>query len=264
MHYSDSKENLIPFIIPGYPDFYCLIVPPAFHNQLLDYSEFQNKGNHQNKEIKSLYAGCSFFSLNTDDADINRYIAYAGGQPVFMDNSMQIFTPWGQYAGNDPYYPGKIRLYNIFEPFGNAEIREYFSKLDTTLFFINQSANSEIDIIRLATAADFVWNATAYSKDFSLWKVLQSRYGAETSRELIRYADKYGLMLEVLLKMKVSGQITRNLKSGQQILADLNQLIASIGEGLGSNHRLVKELQILNSEFKNRLGKLTSNSHLMN
>jgi len=38
-----------------------------------------------------------------------------------MDNSMLISTEWGQFAGSNGYYPGKIRLFNIFEPFIRAK-----------------------------------------------------------------------------------------------------------------------------------------------
>jgi hypothetical protein len=248
-----SGRELIPMSEAEYPGYPHLVIPPAFHNQLLDNAEFPEQYPAFANNIRNLYAGCSYFSVNTDDADIDRYIAYVGSKPVFMDNSMQIHTQWGHYAGNDPFYPGKIRLFNMFEPYGNADIREYFSKLDTALFFINHTANSEMDLIRLATAADFLWNTNTYTKDHSLWKVLQSRYGAEVSRELLTYADKYGLMLEIFLKMKSSGQASRNHKTGLQIMADLDLLVASIGDKLGPDHRLVKELELINATFRNKL-----------
>ena len=256
-----DRNDLAAYRVAGYPGFVSLLLPPAFNNQLLDYSYAPAAVNPVLKDTKSLYSGCSYFSYYTDDADIERFIQYAGEKPVFMDNSMQIFTPFGHYAGNDPFYPGKIRLYNIFEPFGNNKIREHFAKLDTSLFFMNTSANSEIDIIRLFTAADFMWNSKSYVGDLSLWKVLQSRYGAEVSRELITYADKYGHMLEILTRMQGSKQLPRYVKDGQQILTELNHMVSSIGRSLGIHHRLVLELQALNSELLIKLRLYTQYIH---
>ncbi len=230
---------------------------PTLHNQLLDSAGFEKRypGHRIGPEF---YSGSSWFSIRTDHADIDRYISYSGIKPVFMDNSMQISAVTAQSAGNDPGTAGKIRLYNLFEPYGNTEIREHFSKLDTATFFINLAAGSEIDVIRLATAADFMWNAAAYSGDHSLWKVLQARYGADASRKLIHYADKYSLMLEVLFKLKITSQVPRNLKNEQQILAELNLLVAEIGQMLGPDHRLVKELRALNGALKEELNRFAS------
>ena len=232
---------------------------PIFHNQLLDFRGLVDARFTGKQISRNLYAGCSYFSVNTDDADIDRYISCSGIKPVFMDNSMQMFLPWEFHKANDPWYPGKIRLYNIFEPYGNEAIQEYFPKLDTATFFINLPAGSEIDIIRLATAADFMWNAAAYSKDKSLWKVLQSRYGAETSRKLISYADKYSLMLEMLSRLKITSQMPRNLRNEQQILSELNALVDAVSARLGSEHRLVVELTLLNSELEAKLRDVSSN-----
>jgi hypothetical protein len=149
-------------------------------------------------------------------------------------------------------------LFNIFEPFGNQEIRKHFSKLDSTLFFINLPAASEIDIIRLATAADFLWNARTYTGDFSLWKVLLSRYGAENARDLIIYADKYSLMLEVFLRLEMNNQTARNFKTGQQVIAELTALVAKTNMSLGSQNKLVKELQSLNAQLRNKLNYYSS------
>jgi predicted TIM-barrel fold metal-dependent hydrolase len=106
-----------------------------------------------------------------------------------------------------------------------------------------------------------MWNSDSYRGDLSLWKVLQSRYGAEVSRELIRYADKYGLMLELLLRMHEIKQVARNLKDAQQTLSELNHMVSAIGRNLGSSHRLMKELQDLNAALLIRLSEFTRNVH---
>ncbi len=248
--YPAATGDQLSGCIQGFPVYPCLAVPALFHNQLLDYAGSRLGGAANGKDNKCIYAGCAYFSLNTDDADIRRFTDVYGTRPVFLDNSMQIFTPWAHYAGNDPWYPGKLRLYNIFGPYGHADIREYFSKLDTSLFIVNLAPVSEISIIRLATAADFMWNAAVYSEELSLWKVLQSRYGAQVARDLVTYADKYAQMLEMLAKQKSVKQTPRNLRSEQQILAELRLLVIAVGDRLGPDYGLVKELSAMNDEVK--------------
>lgn len=231
-----------------------LILPGFFHNEMLDNSP-TNGRCVERKDISCLYSGSSYFSTLTDAADIDRYVYCMGERPVFLDNSMLISSEQGHYNGNYPYYPGKIRLYNIFEPFGNEEIRDYLSRLDTTFYFLNYAPKSEIDIIRLATAADFMWNVKSYSEEGSLWRVLMTRYGVVNARTLLNYVDKYGLVLEVLLRLDQKNSITRNYKNGLQLIADLTSLVGTLGESMGSQHRLVKELQQLNARLKDRLSK---------
>jgi hypothetical protein len=228
------------------------IIPPVFHNQILDNS--YNTLCCRNEILsKPVYSGSSFFSMNTDKADIERFSAIVGTPPVFMDNSMLIATSWGQYEGSENYYPGKIRLFNIFEPYMNSEIHEFFALLDTSLFVVNLPASSEIEIIRLATAADFLWNTSSYSADYSLWKVLVSRYGIENARDLITYAERYSLLLEVVVKLEMRIQTARNSKTGQQMMTDLTSLLADISANMGTHNRLVKELLFVNAGIRNKL-----------
>ena len=111
-----------------------MLIAPVYNNYLLDYLQYMNQTTLNPSTPARFYSGRSFFSLNTDDADFTRYIAYTHSKPVFMDNSM--LTSTSGYNGAMPYYPGKVRLFNIFEPFMNEGIRNtpwpagYFDVLD--------------------------------------------------------------------------------------------------------------------------------------
>jgi hypothetical protein len=249
---ADEVVSLYPANNKGLRGYERLVLPAVFNNEILDNSLNEYSCGFE-ADITCIYSGSSFYSLLTDEADIDRYSACMGPKPVFLDNSMLISSPKGKYNGADPYFPGRIRLYNIFEPFANVEIREYFERIDPGLYLINQSANSEIDIIRLATAADFLWNASNYSQEYALWKVLMSRYGVDNARTLIKYSDRYGSMLEILLRLEMKNSVARNLKSGQQTMTDLTSLVAEIDESIELQHRIVKELQQLNAELRVRL-----------
>jgi hypothetical protein len=232
-----------------------LIIPPVFHNEMLDNSEYSEICCQVTVDAKPMYSGSSFFSLNTDAADIIRFSSVMGQNPVFLDNSMLIHTELGQFGGNR-FYPGKLRLFNIFEPFVNNGISEFFGFLDTSMFAVNLPVNSEINIIRLATAADFLWNAASYSHDYALWKVLLTRYGEENARDLIMYADKYAVFLEAISRAEMNVQITRNLRIAQQTLVEMTSILAGIRERPGNHIRLVEELHGINSKMRIKLGSV--------
>jgi hypothetical protein len=176
---------------------------------------------------------------------------------AFMDNTMQAASAWAQYNGNYPDFPGKIRHFNLFEPFMHIGIREYFQQLDSSMFLVNQTVNDEIDLIRLATAADFLWNAASYSPDYSLWKVLTSRYSPEAAREIIIYADKFSMMLETLVRLHKNEQPGRNLKNGQAILEELTYQVQLIGNLLGEEHPLLQALKKHNDLLNRRFEEYT-------
>jgi hypothetical protein len=247
---------------PDVPASRKLLLPAVYNNTLLDYVQFMGQTAGFEKGYTGFYSGSSFFSLNTDDADFNRYLSYSAAKPVFMDNSMLTSSPWGHYGGGYPYYAGKVRLYNIFEPYMNTGIHEHISQLDTSMFWINCPANSEIDVIRLATAADFMWNTVGYDPDNSLWKVLTARYGAEVARALIHYADEYGLLLEIELKLEKNEQIQRNLKNIRNDFSNLEIAFDTIQNMLGAHHPLVLDLLSLNAKLKSRLEKFTNSAVL--
>ncbi len=140
----------------------------------------------------------------------------------------------------------------------NEGIRDHLGQLDTSMYWINQAARSEIDVIRLATAADFMWNTRDYDPDYSLWKVLVSRYGVDAARELIHYANQYGLMLETELKLQKNEQVQRNLKNIREDLTVLSVSTRNLEKWLGSDHPLMKDIRSLNTLLKARLEHLTS------
>lgn len=235
-----------PSPLPGF------VIPALFHNQLLDYV-MAGQADEESNGLPRLYAGSNWFSMHTDAADFERYTKNLSARPFFMDNSMQANTSKGQYGGTLPWYPGKLRLYNLFEPFGNVGIRTYFDRIDNDLYWTNLGAGSEINLIRLATAADFMWNSAGYSPDLSLWRVLMSRYGAESARMLVDFADQYGLLLEIGQKLRTKEPLPRSLKNIQADIDKLNTLYAKLEEQMGPDQPLLRELLTLENAVKEDL-----------
>jgi hypothetical protein len=235
------------------PGLFNLVIPPLFHNQLLDYAQADQVAISLPGNAVCLYAGSDWFSRNTDAADIARFTNGLTTRPAFMDNSMQAATPRGLYGGAMPYFPGKLRLFNLFEPFGNSGIREFYDRLDPRLYWVNFEARSEISLIRLCTAADFMWNSRDYDPDQSLWYVLVSRYGADAARELVYFADRYSLLLEIQLKLQRKETLPQNLKNIQADMdaldASLSRLTALLGPGHAQSLQLIRPSNLLIPEL---------------
>lgn len=231
------------FVLSRYPGRVFLYCSPLFNNELVVLSNAFGEQALNFRNIPVLWSGNSFFGMHTDHADARWFTKHVSGTaPAFFDNSMTMSTSWGQYGGAYPHSPGKLKLFNIFEPYQNTDIREIFPELDQSHIFVNQSSCSEIDIIRLATAADFFWNMKQYDPDYSLWKVLVMRYGIDAARELIPYAGNYADMLEIFARLDKTEQVARNLKNGQDKLQAMHDQIVNIENILGGEHKLIIEL----------------------
>ncbi len=248
--YPQGMNLTLPDSIPASNTF---LIAPVYNNYLLYYMQYMNQEMIGSSSSTFLYSGSSFFSLNTDDADFAGFYTYAHSKPVFMDNSMLTSTTWGEYNGTYPYYPGKLRLFNIVEPFMNTGIRDHLGQMDTSLFWINLPATSEFNMIRLATAADFMWNTKDYDPEYSLWKIVVSRYGVNAARELIHFASQYGLLLETELRLQKNEQVQRNLKNIRGDLSVLSVSTRNLEKWLGADHPLVRDIRTLNTQLKSRL-----------
>lgn len=235
---------------------YCL--PPFYNNELLD--RYDPCPLRLPEGTVPLYGGGAYYSLHTDAFDLIRFEQYAGKRPAFIDNSMQLSTISGGYNGTYPFIPGKTRLYNLFEPFQNYSLRDLLPLLSNELFIVGYGPRMESDLIRLATAADFMWNPDEYDPELSLWHVLFTRYGKKTAADLIQYADKYGHMLEVLLRVKLHDQTSRNLRNCQVVIEQLEAISKQIGLSLGFRHPLLVELESRNRELRRQLNELTADS----
>lgn len=238
---SENLKGLLSRLANELNVFYC---PVYFNNELIDLKQTVDHTDIMTPGLPVLWSGSSWFGLQTDNADLERYMEYTLGiKPVLVDNSMMASTEWGLYNGSFPYYPGKLRLFNVFEPFRNSDIRYLYENLDHSHVFINLPSSGEINTIRLATAADFFWNMRNYDPDLSLWNVLVSRYGREAAGFIVDFAGKYAELLELQARIKSNEQVARNVKSGETKATEINALIGEIALLLGDTHALILEMK---------------------
>jgi hypothetical protein len=254
-----SLQKYMRDFYPGQHLEYCL---PWYNNELVDYSLgyadvfLATLMEDMDKGVSFLWSGSSYYTVRTDAADIFRYNSLLNSTPVLLDNSLLTASKRACYNGSVPYYPHKLRLYNLFEPYSNDELRFYKDRINKNRVFINQPVQSELEEIKVLTALDFYWNMDAYDPDFSLWKILVSLYGHEVAKELMDFGNAFAELLEINLLLQQNDQVKKNYTSGTETLSSLKELLDHIAEGLGNNHPLVGELKSLYYDAQNTFEKL--------
>ena len=194
--------------------------------------------NLLDRDFRYLWCGSSWNSYHTSNADMARIKSILGSDPVWWDNSMQYSADRAEMKN----HPAKLSLFNLFMPFNNHGIRELFGNIDTTKVFVNFYPESELDIIRLSTISDFLWNTDDYDPDISLWKILQSKYGFTCARELVLFADVYAALLRLSVELKDPVH-QRFIRKAIPLQEALENHLAAIAKMLGDKHELVNELQ---------------------
>ncbi|MFO7658672.1 MAG: beta-N-acetylglucosaminidase domain-containing protein [Bacteroidales bacterium] len=198
------------------------------------------------QNVKFLWSGYSAHSLNTDNVDLHRITEVIEKTPVFWDNSA---------TANDMtiiggYFPGKLRCYNLFEPFINSSIKYLYNKPgDSEIFFGIPSHLSELAMIRVLTIADFAWNEEYYDADFSVWKILQSRYGISCAKELVVYADIYANLLRNIVELSNPLHHQRLVKNTEALINKLDAQMHVLEGYLNKAHPLYNELKLMNDRL---------------
>ena len=145
-------------------------------------------------------------------------------------------------------YPGRALTGSLFEGF-NTEIVDIEPNILGNEFIFDLEVFSELNMIRLFSSADFLWNSSAYNSVFSSWKVLLKLYGKETAQNLILFNDAYYKLYAITIDIAKGGAYNRLNKSGDQIITDMNKYWDEITLSLAAHLNLLNEL----SDLKNTL-----------
>ncbi len=257
---SDLRVN----IKNGYPGKKLEILLPFYNNEFIDNEKCkaelfpESAGSFSLDDISYFWSGNSYHSLNNDNADLERMTGYLNKAPLYWDNSIITRSEAGYFSGYYPYYPGKLRLFNIFEPYDNDNIKVILNNTDKSQIFFNGTVSSELDLIKFATIADFAWNTETYDPDISLWKVLLSRYGSEAAMALMILNDNYYSLAEVILRMKVENQSHKLIKKGENLINDLNLSKELLISQLTEYRPLVEEIFNIIDRYIAEFNELTS------
>lgn len=174
---------------------------------------------------------------------------------IILDNTMSVNS---LNAGLliSKYFPGKIKLMNIFEPY-EMTLSDHLSSVSGS-FYTTLVPNSEIAKIKIATLSDYLWNPKAYNPEVSLWKILTVKFGKDVSLQLIEFNDLFFKVYANILTMEKEGKEAKSLKKNTEYaIRKLFLQLETLIDPLNTPHfELFRELELLCTGLKDRLDNL--------
>jgi hypothetical protein len=231
-------------------------IPPWYANEMVDQSRGQGEhylmdlADQIPDQVSILWAGPSKQSYSVDEADYYRYGTLTDRALVMWDNSLNTLPDVLSDTSLSMNFSMKLRALNICEPYQVKFTGRNLPWNQAGKIIINSPLDSELMKIRIATAADFMWNSRTYDPDLSLWKVLASRYGKEAAMNLYYFNESYMTLLGFLTTLRKD---TGHQRHARQIKNELEviQETLLILDGLIPDHpRLLNELKSLKLELE--------------
>jgi len=257
-------NNLKQWLDLDYPGTQLEFCPPWYANEHIDRSEgkaelyFKELTFQIPPDIAIIWTGPTIRSLSIDLADLYRYRTLIGRWPMIWDNTLYARNlETRRYGGYTTYYPGKVRMCNLFEPFDTYRPENFQKFSDSRRIYTNGNAYKEVYKVKYATVADYEWNTSAYNPELSLWKVLRKTYGPACAKELLSFNDAYYGLYDMCLRMEIGGAKEAYIKKGQIFINELANRLQRISESSGTNLPLLQELENFRDKQKKRFEKLS-------
>lgn len=231
-------------------------LPPWYSNQAMDLSRgraeqyFRDLGSKLPPDLRIWWSGPTRQSTSVGPLDYIRFHNPAGRDLILLDNSFNILPDILEDTAGLEDQPMKLRILNIFDPYSVG--LSVPSSLPGTpdKILVNASCSSEIMKIRMATAADYMWNRAGYNPDLSLWKVLVSRFGLATTRELYHFNDAYFTTLASMIGLKKGNDQQKHARLiGEQMLR-MEESLGKLDMLLVSDPELLNELKSLKQRLE--------------
>jgi hypothetical protein len=236
-------------------------IAPWYANEEVDQSRGQAEcylkemADRMPENVGLLWSGPARKSHAVDEADLHRYGKLTGSVPVLWDNSLNALPELLNDTSLSTELSLKLRTLNLFEPYRVKFTGSPLPGGHVEKIIINSNTDSEIMKIRMATAADYMWNTRTYNPDFSLWKVLVSRFGREAGMNLYHFNESYMTLIGSLNAFKddagnqrYTRQISVQLEVMQETLTILEGLIPD-------QSRFLNELKHLKLDLEQRFEK---------
>lgn len=242
-------NNLYYWLRQNYSNTRFEFCPPWYLNEFIDRSRGQAEVYFADlmktipTDIAIIWTGNTVRSLSYDLADFERYTRLIGRDPMIWDNTLYARSLEGIYGGYPAHYPGKAKLCNLFEPYDIQVPENFETYIDGPHMYVNGSASSEIYKIKYATVADFEWNTRDYNPEFSLWKALNSAFGAQMSKLLLEFSDIYYAMIEINFLLEEDSD-QRIIHQGQGFLENMEQIYSLLQSEPNMNPKLLAELEV--------------------
>ncbi len=236
-------------------------IAPWYSNEDLDLSRgqaeqyFNDLSRKLPDDLRILWSGPARQSHTINSLDFHRFHELAGRELVLMDNSMNTIREILADTASIRNRPMIVRTLNLFDPFSVHFSESFTLPEGTGRMLINSPLSSEIMKIRIATAADFMWNMDSYDPDLSIWKVLVSMYGINTTRELYSFNDAYFSALASVIGLKKGQDQQKHLRLiGEQLLL-MEGSLETLGRLPGFDGGLLNELKSLKQSLESLYDK---------
>ena len=247
-----------------YPGTRLEFCPPWYSNEHIDRSDGKAESYLEElafqipRDVAIMWTGPTIRSLSIDMADLHRFSSLIGRWPMLWDNTLYARNMEAKrYGGYATYYPGKVTMCNLFEPYDTDMPGNFQQYSDSRQKYTNGKAYSEIYKIKYATVADYEWNTSAYHPERSLWNVVSRTYGPACARELIRFSDAYYHVYGICMRMEKEGDASAYLAIGKDSIARLDDSFLNISRTLSKHEALLNELRQFRDRQKKRFDRLT-------
>lgn len=232
-------------------------VSPWYSNEdlVLSRGQAEQYFNDLNRKLpdnlRILWSGPARYSNDISAVDYYRFQHnLAGREFVLMDNSMNKVPEILMDTALLKHHPLKLRTLSIFHPY-NVSFSEpgtFPGKHGKMLIY--SSVSTEIMKIRIATAADFMWNPGKYDPDLSIWKILVSRYGRTATHELCRFSDAYYTSMASMIELKLVIDKQRLVKLIRDQEEIMKESLEELDRLLSSEEKLLNELKNLKKSLE--------------
>ncbi len=197
------------------------------------------------EDLKFLWTGPSIRSADISKVDFKRYQELSGRELVLMDNTLGSLSDlsFDTLSMNGNHM--KLRSLSLFDPFA-VDFSDPFALLEGNgKMLVNAPLSSEIMKLRMATAADFMWNTGDYNPDISIYKVLVSGFGEIITTELYVFNDAYYSALASIIGLRNGMEQQRTIRHINVQFDLMEETLHNLDRSLVDRPELLNELKQL-------------------
>ena len=260
-------NELKKWLDTDYPGTRLEFCPPWYCNEHIDRSDGKAEQYLRElslqipEDVAIIWTGPTIRSLSIDMADLHRFRSHIGRWPMLWDNTLYARNIEAKrYGGYTTYYPGKVRMCNLFEPYDTYKPAGFHWLSHHRQIYINAAAAGEIYKIKFATVADYLWNTDDYDPELSLWRALCRNFGSDCAEKLIRFNNAYYGLYGVCERMEKDGESTPMVEAGNKYINEMDRFLSDILLLLQKDHPLVAELLKIRDKQKDRFERIRSES----
>ncbi|MBU8892121.1 MAG: beta-N-acetylglucosaminidase domain-containing protein [Bacteroidales bacterium] len=209
---------------------------------------FREFKNYTPENLTVYWTGACRYSAGIDYADYHKIHKSTGIAPAIFDNNLIKNDVRFNSEYTMEYYAGKLRVLSFFEPYDPEYYKGYFEQVKDKKILLNTQNLSNLNAIRILTAANYFWNTGSYNSDWSLWVVLNKLYGRENAKNIIYFNDAYYGLKEISKKIEVNGVQYLNQRIARNFENDLNKYYILLENEL-NNKELIVEIEKLKTEL---------------